>query len=240
MQPQSYSQFGQDKLIASLFDHKRGGTFIEIGAFDGETFSNTAMLERSYGWRGICVEPLPSAFAALRKSRTAISVNAAAGASDGKLRFEEIDGYGAMLSGSADTRPPAHNARVVREQQHHGFERRMIEVDKVRAADLLRKHGMPTVDFASIDVEGAEMECLKGLLDPDITVRAIAIENNYGEREVADFLSERGYVRLTTAGEDDIFKLQSELGLRDYLMLLLATPRRWKRDRKRRRNARKL
>ena len=238
--PQSYSQFGQDRLIAALFDHKRGGTFIEIGAYDGETFSNAAMLERSYGWRGICIEPLPGAFARLQHSRKAICVNAPAGSTAGKLRFEAIDGHGAMLSGATGTRPTAHDARIGREQRHHGFERQMIEVDKVRAADLLRQHDMRRVDFASIDVEGAELDCLRGLLDKDITVMTLAIENNYGETDVADYLAERGYVRLTTAGEDDIFKLRSELGPRDHLRRLLAAPQRWERDRKRRRNARKV
>lgn len=237
--PQSYSQNGQDTFITGqLFPGLRNGVFIEIGAFDGETFSNSALLERNLGWNGICIEPLPGAFAKLAASRACTCVNAAAGNdAAGKLRFEEIDGYGAMLSGATSTRPAAHHARVVREQQHHGFERRMIEVDMVRPADLLRRHGMMTVDYASIDVEGAEMECLRGLLDPDITVRALSIENNYGETDAHRLLVERGYMRVATIGEDDFYRLRSDCTARDYALLLLNTPRRWSRDRKRRRRA---
>ena len=233
----SYSQFGQDRLIADLLNHRKGGTFLDIGAFDGETYSNSLLFERHYGWQGICVEPLPEAFDNLKKIRKCISVNAAAGEAIGKLQFEALSGYGAMLSGATSSRPAAHGARISNEQQSHGFERRMIEVDVVRAADLLRQHGMQTVDFVSIDVEGAELKCLKGLLDPDIVVRTLSIENNYGDAEVVNYLAERGYVRLTLAGEDDVYRLRRECGAKDYGLMIMTAPCRWLRDRKRRRNA---
>lgn len=238
MDMKSYSQFGQDKLVAWLFGHKSGGTFMEIGAFDGETFSNTAMLERSLGWSGICVEPLPLPYTHLSKSRTCVCVNAAAGATSGnKLRFEAISGHGAMLSGRTDTREAAHDARISREQNQHHFDRQFIEVESVRAADLLQRNGIRTVDYVSIDVEGAELECLKGLLQPGIEVRCIGIENNYGDRAIHRFLAERGYVRVATAGEDDVYRLRSECGPKEYAIRWLGFGHRWMRDRKRRRRA---
>ena len=55
-----FSQTGQDRL---LFEHffrgKRNGVFVDVGAYDGTTFSNTLFFERSMGWSGLCVEPLP-------------------------------------------------------------------------------------------------------------------------------------------------------------------------------------
>jgi FkbM family methyltransferase len=236
--PKAYSQNGQDKFVAQLFGKKRGGTFLEIGAFDGETYSNTAMLERSYGWQGICVEPLPDAFAKLSSARSCICVNAAAGATGGnKLRFEAIDGYGAMLSGRTDTRPTAHDVRIGREQQQHQFARRTIEVETVRAADLLATHGISTVDYVSIDVEGAELECLKGLFAPGLTVRCIGVENNYADQDVHRYLVGQGFVRLTTVGEDDIYWPRDECGPREHFIRLLSAGSCWSKDRKRRRRA---
>jgi FkbM family methyltransferase len=174
-----------------------------------------------------------------------VCINAAAASVSGTLDFEAIeptgdDTFGDGLSGSLVHRHAAHEVRVRELQATRGFARRSITVEAVRAADLLRQYDMRHVDFASIDVEGAELDCLKGLLDKDIVVTTLAIENNYGETDVADYLAERGYVRLTTVGEDDIFKLRSELGPRDHLRRLLSAPQRWERDRKRRRNATKL
>ena len=35
----SWSQYGQDQLIDKLLNQKRNGFFVEIGGYDGETFS---------------------------------------------------------------------------------------------------------------------------------------------------------------------------------------------------------
>ena len=53
------------------FTRKKNGYFIEIGAYDGIAISNTYALERQLGWKGICVEPLPTRFADLVTNRTA-------------------------------------------------------------------------------------------------------------------------------------------------------------------------
>ncbi len=48
---------------------RRRGVFVEAGAADGESISNTLWLERELGWTGLLVEGLPSAFSELRKKR---------------------------------------------------------------------------------------------------------------------------------------------------------------------------
>ncbi len=239
---ETYAQFGQDRVVIDhLFHGMRGGTFIDIGAYDGETFSNSALLERAYGWRGICIEPQPDAFAKLAAVRSCVCVNAAAGAvTGGTLKFEKITGHGAMLSGAKTTRPELHEARIAKEQLQHGFERSLIDVKVVSAADLLREHKMATVDFASVDVEGAELATIIGLLQPGITVRSLAVENNYCEPEVPNLLRQHGYIRLTVAGEDDIWRLRNECGPFERALWLRSFAARVNRDRKRRRNAKRL
>ena len=49
------SQAGQDAWVLNLIGG-RPGYFVEAGAHDGVTHSNTAALERDHGWRGLCVE----------------------------------------------------------------------------------------------------------------------------------------------------------------------------------------
>ena len=55
----SWSQYGQDQLIDKLLNQKRNGFFVEIGGFDGETFSNSLFLEKERGWSGLLVEANP-------------------------------------------------------------------------------------------------------------------------------------------------------------------------------------
>ena len=63
----SYSQFGQDLKVLSYHNNKSNGYFIEIGAGDGVLESNTYLLEKKYGWNGICVDPAEYQFNELKK-----------------------------------------------------------------------------------------------------------------------------------------------------------------------------
>src|SRR5262245_35267462 len=71
------SQAGQDAwVINEVFGRKKNGFFVDIGATDGIDINNTYMLEKRHGWTGICIEPDPEFFRALRRNRSCICVNA--------------------------------------------------------------------------------------------------------------------------------------------------------------------
>jgi hypothetical protein len=53
----SKSQFLQDIFVLAVLREKRNGFFVEFGAFEGITSSNTYMLEKMFGWTGILAEP---------------------------------------------------------------------------------------------------------------------------------------------------------------------------------------
>ena len=58
----SYSQYEQDiYILNNFFQNKKDGMFVDIGAHDGVTISNSLLFEK-IGWNGICVEPLPKIF----------------------------------------------------------------------------------------------------------------------------------------------------------------------------------
>ena len=64
-----YSQLEQDQHIYRFYRGKRGGRFVEVGANDGVLLSNTKMLEESFGWRGVCIEPNPQLYPKLVANR---------------------------------------------------------------------------------------------------------------------------------------------------------------------------
>lgn len=208
----TFAQYGQDRyVVEELLGGKKGGTFIEIGAYDGLTLSNTWLLERDYGWRGVCIEAMPETFAALKRNRACVCVHAAAAAtSGGKVVFHALSGNSAMLSGRLDTQSAVHKRRIAGDLARHGNSARTVEVPTMKAADLLRHHGMTEVDYASVDVEGGELECLKGLLESGIVVHIIGIENNYGERPAHRLLKQHGYLRIRRLGSDDFYRLAAE------------------------------
>jgi len=65
----SYSQFKQDLFLLEFYNKKYNGYFIEIGASNGITDSNTYLVEKDYNWKGICVEPIPYRFRDLKNNR---------------------------------------------------------------------------------------------------------------------------------------------------------------------------
>ncbi|HUI61784.1 MAG TPA: FkbM family methyltransferase [Steroidobacteraceae bacterium] len=67
-----FSRAGQDRfLFENFFRGRRNGIFVDVGAGDGETGSNTLFFERFMDWRGLCIEPRPEAFAKLTSRRKA-------------------------------------------------------------------------------------------------------------------------------------------------------------------------
>ena len=80
------SQIMQDRIVIHLLntsglrrgdeDASASGLFVEAGAYDGETWSNTLHLERFHNWTGLLIEPSLENYKILRgKNRNAISVN---------------------------------------------------------------------------------------------------------------------------------------------------------------------
>ncbi len=64
---QSYSQLNQDLNVVQFFNSKNDMYFIDIGANDGKTLSNTFLLEKKYNWKGICSEPITKCLQTINK-----------------------------------------------------------------------------------------------------------------------------------------------------------------------------
>jgi hypothetical protein len=69
------SRLNEDKTIyETLFKGKldsltKGGTFVELGAFDGSIESNTMFFERCLGWKGLLIEGNPENYRKVLKNR---------------------------------------------------------------------------------------------------------------------------------------------------------------------------
>ena len=96
------SQIGQDRWVfGEVFDGMRGGYFLDLGAHDGLTHSNTYKLERNYAWRGICVEANPFTFAQLKGNRKCQCVHVALSDHDEVVCFRCAGEFGGVLASNA-------------------------------------------------------------------------------------------------------------------------------------------
>ena len=67
-----FSQAGQDRYLNErIFRHKRDGTFVEIGGYDGWTGSNCVFFEKVLGWTGVVVEASPQLVRRIGETRSA-------------------------------------------------------------------------------------------------------------------------------------------------------------------------
>jgi len=135
--------------VWEFFGFATDGFFIEVGANEPKTISQTWMLER-FGWRGILVEPLPHNCDLLRQERPSSSIWQTAVSSPDKVG--EADFYVCdKLSGlSPNLRRDGVGVEAV------------IRVPVTTLDCILEKEKPEKIDFISIDTEGTELDVLKG------------------------------------------------------------------------------
>lgn len=200
-----HSAFGQDLFVAELLGSKRGGVFVDIGANDGVSISNTLYFEKELGWSGIAVEPMPRIFAELDRNRSCHKVNGCIATKLGTARFVEIVGSSNMLSTLENNNKGLMARRIKKNLARTNSTVRTIEVDCYTFADVLKKFGVSHVDFLSLDTEGGELAILKNI-DFDITpVSVISVENNYSTNCVQRYLKSQGFLFLGAFKHDEIY-----------------------------------
>jgi FkbM family methyltransferase len=194
-----FSQCGQDRFLdQEIFRGYRRGVFVEVGAWDGVDLSNTVFFERERGWTGLAIEPLPDRYRQLVANRTCDSLNVAISDVEGDAEFLSISGPTSMLSGLVSTYHPRHVVRIDREAAELGATKTTLRVPTRRLDSIFREKGLTRIHYLSIDVEGAEFECLRSIDFNAVYIDIIGFEDNYPETTapILDYLNARGYTIL--------------------------------------------
>ncbi|MFN3955452.1 MAG: FkbM family methyltransferase [Pararhodobacter sp.] len=200
---QAVSQLGQDLWVLERTNHKREGYFVEFGATDGLLLSNTWLLEKKYGWTGLCAEPNPAFHEALRKNRSCIISDACIGPRTGEnVEFILADVFGGIADfADADQHKPIRAA--------YRADGRVLQLQTISLEDFLLQHKAPRViDYLSIDTEGSEYDILSRFPFERWEIRLVTVEHNYTPQRAAicKLLTAHGY-RRTEAQWDDWYEL---------------------------------
>ena len=200
-----YSQSGQDAFVLWYFKNKRNGTFIDIGANDGISLSNTYYLEKELGWTGICFEPIPDIFEKLDKSRNCIKIMAGVADKAGEEKFTFVDGPSHMLSGMTKDYDPRHVERIKKEVQQTGGSVKELTLKTVLFNDVLEEHKIYDIDYLSLDTEGNEFSVLKSIDWDKFNIKVMTIENNYNDPAQTAFITSKGYYMMGRLEADEVF-----------------------------------
>jgi FkbM family methyltransferase len=200
------SQFGQDRhVINTIYNHKRDGFFVEIGAYDGVESSNTYAMEKDYGWKGLCVECNPRFYDILQRTRNCYTSNHAIYNVNGAvLDFYDSGGY----AGLVETNNHQH---IIRDP--------IIKVTTKTLTTILDDIQAPSfIEFLSLDTEGSEYEILKAHDFDKYKFGYICVEHNRIEKNrkaIRELLESKGYQFYRENGDsqwgviDDDYILQN-------------------------------
>lgn len=204
----SYAQDGEDVVLASFYEGKKGykGFYIDVGASHPVRFSNTLFFYKR-GWRGINIDPTPGSMKAFNWLRSKdINLEVGVGAEDQSLSFycfnqPELNTFDTELANKRNTGKPYKIIKTV-------------SVPIRPLSSILDQHLPPNtkIDFMTIDVEGLDIQVLKSnnwekyapdyILAEDLgfTISKLA------ESEVCLFLTQQNYELVAVLKRTLIFK----------------------------------
>jgi len=188
--PLSKSQLLQDLFVLSELDFKRNGYFVEFGATNGISLSNSYLLETEFDWKGIVAEPARQWHEALKDNRSVhVETRCIWHSSGEQLIFNE-----AVKAEFSTIESFTHH-------DHQGQLRvdgKKYSVETVSLLDVLDAYGAPeTIDYLSIDTEGSEFQILSAFDFSRYRFRVITCEHNFTSmrEQLFELLSGHGYVR---------------------------------------------
>jgi len=212
------SQYGEDRILARIFAGNLTGTCVEVGAHNGVDSSNTYYFER-LGWRCILVEPNPMMWTVIRDARRAVLFECAASGRESRAILHVGVGDGNDLYSTLD-------AASVERIKSHGTQVANVPVRTRRLDDMLEECQVQHLEFVSIDVEGHELDVLKGFDLNRWKQQFVILEDNSNLREssVAGFMVTRGYTRFFRTGCNDWYAVNGTWAFATFRGLLTCGP----------------
>jgi FkbM family methyltransferase len=190
----SFSQEGEDLVLAKLLLHKRNGFYVDVGAHHPLRFSNTYFFYR-LGWRGINIDPLPGSMEIFNIMRpNDINLEIGISKSSKALTYYQFSepALNSFCEKTSQERLKSGNKLIEKE-----------EVLTVPLSEILDQY-LPQnqkIDFLNIDAEGLDLEVLQSnnwskykpqfILVESLETSSSIVQAN--DSELGIFLRERGY-----------------------------------------------
>lgn len=196
------SQNGEDRWLDAFFGHKRRGYYVDVGAYDGVDLSNSYHFEQ-IGWTGVLVEPDPERAAHCRASRPrSHCLHCAAVGSRG---IQEITFHMVRAAGVYST--TWLTAEHARRLAAMGCTAEPIRVPARTLDSILEEVGAAAIDFVSIDVEGAELDVLRGFDIARWRPAVVVIESNSRTRPraIREYFVRHGYAYRHSIDVNDFY-----------------------------------
>ena len=187
---------------------RNAGFYVELGANDGITQSNSKRLELFFGWKGILIEPEPNNYLSLTRNRSKRNsfYNVAAVSFDYHKPTMELKFSNLMTT-------PLEGRSTIKDREKHAEEGekflrsneatyRFSTKAKTLNSIFIETSAPENMDFLSLDVEGGEFEVLNGINHEKFRFHHMLIETQQF-KELVDYLEPLGYSLLATLSTHD-------------------------------------
>lgn len=202
---------GLDLRLIEVIEPRHGGYFVELGANDGLSQSNTWKLQRAFGWTGLLIEPSPIRYRECVMNRSFARVphvRCAACVPFGFVqRFVEIEDADLMSVAKGldvDDRAARFHADCGMQFLDDPRFRYVYGAPARTLTSLLDEVQAPLdFDLLSLDVEGNELSVLKGLDFKRYRPRWILVEAR--GVQIGHYLEQLGYEQQATLSQNDSY-----------------------------------
>ena len=160
----SRSQSNEDETLLRWFSTLCGGTYIELGALNGERFSNSYLFHFGLGWSGVLIELVESNYQELIKRRPneLATIHAGVCNEPQTLHYYAENSSVGAIGGIYEFSTPQFREKWWKDVSLDDPRVKKLECDTMDA--LLKKNtNTRFFDFMSLDVEGAELAVLESI-----------------------------------------------------------------------------
>ena len=193
-----HSQQKEDEILYNKFLNYPSGFYIELGAMDGITYSNTKFFEETLGWKGILIEPTNQYHTLIRTRPNNFNFNYTVSEIEGDIDFLGSDALGGIVSSMHD-------------DHKFGWGLNTLTPYKVKSKpfyEIIKDIDIKKVDLFSIDVEGGELGVLK-TFDWNIPIYIVLIEmsgiDKLKDEECRRILKDQGFEMNMEIGVNEVW-----------------------------------
>lgn len=195
-----YAEYGEDKWLNENVEIPEQGVFVDVGAGDGISRSNTYAFEKA-GWSGVCIEADPRVAEKLITTRKNCFIGA-------------VHTYWGTTTFHLSTQDPALSRVDIDEiSQHDQFKR--VKMQCTTLGNIISLNYIHQIDLLSIDVEGLELEILNDLFTGLYRPRIIIVEYNTAglpdnTEALISFFADKPYKLIHKTEANMIFKREEK------------------------------
>lgn len=207
----SHSKDNIDKKVLERLSFKKNGIYIECGASDGITYSNSFLLEQKYGWTGLLVEPIQDQFDALvryrKNSICAKYILTSSEDSGKKINIVNAGPESIIIDEQIENLSMSNTERMSLLDSQ-----KMIKgeefVKSISISELLDKYIIKEVDIFFLDVEGSEISVLNGLDTKKHKIKNIVVETGSID-SFKDYMCTIGFDKYENIARNDFIFFSS-------------------------------